>query len=193
MFGIGLPELILIMIVGLIVFGPGKLPKVGRALGKGLREFKKAQNALTAAMNEPEPPKPQTAAAPAQAPAAQPAAQVPQAQPPAQAATPSVAPQAAQAAPIPDAPQHPAFPDADAAAPASSVAAQATPAAASAATVAAQAAEAPEATAQAASVAPPQELHLEAKPTAVAAGYHTPTQEDVRAQIAAQQQKTNKE
>ena len=57
MFGIGLPELILIMIVGLIVFGPGKLPEVGRALGKGLREFKKAQNALTAAMNEPEQPK----------------------------------------------------------------------------------------------------------------------------------------
>ena len=47
MFGIGIPELVLILIVGLIVFGPGKLPEVGRALGKGLREFKKAQNALT--------------------------------------------------------------------------------------------------------------------------------------------------
>ena len=55
MFGIGFPELILILIVGLIVFGPGKLPEAGRALGKGLREFKKAQSALTAAMNAPEP------------------------------------------------------------------------------------------------------------------------------------------
>ena len=42
MFGIGVPELILILVVGLIVFGPGKLPEVGRSLGKGLREFRKA-------------------------------------------------------------------------------------------------------------------------------------------------------
>ena len=56
MFGIGVPELILILIVGLIVFGPGKLPEAGRALGKGLREFKKASNALTQALNaEPAP------------------------------------------------------------------------------------------------------------------------------------------
>lgn len=51
MFGIGLPEFILIMIVGLIVFGPGKLPEIGRALGKGLREFRKAQATFSAAMN----------------------------------------------------------------------------------------------------------------------------------------------
>ena len=56
MLGIGVPELILILIVGLIVFGPGKLPEAGRALGKGLREFKKASNALTQALNaEPAP------------------------------------------------------------------------------------------------------------------------------------------
>lgn len=170
MFGIGLPELILIMIVGLIVFGPGKLPEVGRALGKGLREFKKAQNALTAAMNEPEPPKTQKpAAAPTQA-----------AQPQAQQSAPAATQQTAQAtelgAPLPDAPQHPAFPnaDADAAAPASSVAAQAASTAASA-----PATEVP--------AEPLQELHIEAKPTAVAADYHTPTQDEVRAQIAAQQ------
>lgn len=42
MFGIGIPELILILIIGLVVFGPGKLPEVGRALGKGINEFKKA-------------------------------------------------------------------------------------------------------------------------------------------------------
>ena len=71
MFGIGVPELILILVVGLIVFGPGKLPEMGRSLGKGIREFRKASNALTAAINAPEPPP--AAPAPVQ-PAAQPAA-----------------------------------------------------------------------------------------------------------------------
>ena len=56
MFGIGVPELILILVVGLIVFGPGKLPEMGRTLGKGIREFRKASNALTAA--EPPPVQP---------------------------------------------------------------------------------------------------------------------------------------
>ena len=56
MFGIGAPELVLILIVGLIVFGPGKLPEMGRTLGKGLREFRKASNALTTAINTPDPP-----------------------------------------------------------------------------------------------------------------------------------------
>lgn len=53
MFGIGAGEFIVILIVGLIVFGPSKLPEVGRAIGKGLREFRKAQAALTATLNEP--------------------------------------------------------------------------------------------------------------------------------------------
>ncbi len=58
MFGIGAGEFIVILIVGLIVFGPSKLPEVGRALGKCLREFRKAQAALSATLNEPdEPPK----------------------------------------------------------------------------------------------------------------------------------------
>ena len=52
MFGIGMGEFILILIVGLIVFGPSKLPEVGRALGKGLREFRKAQAALSATLEE---------------------------------------------------------------------------------------------------------------------------------------------
>ena len=43
MFGIGVPELILILVVGLIVFGPGKLPEMGRSLGQGIREFRKPQ------------------------------------------------------------------------------------------------------------------------------------------------------
>lgn len=44
MFGIGVPELVLILIIGLIVFGPGKLPAIGNALGRSLREFKTAVN-----------------------------------------------------------------------------------------------------------------------------------------------------
>ena len=52
MFGIGAGEFIVILIVGLIVFGPSKLPEVGRALGKGLREFRKAQAALSQTLSE---------------------------------------------------------------------------------------------------------------------------------------------
>lgn len=51
MFGIGFPELVLILVIGLIVFGPGKLPEIGRAVGKGLQEFKKATSNLTAEVN----------------------------------------------------------------------------------------------------------------------------------------------
>lgn len=42
MFGIGIPELIIIIFIGLIVFGPGRLPEVGKALGNSINEFKKA-------------------------------------------------------------------------------------------------------------------------------------------------------
>ena len=42
MLGLGFPELALILVIGLVVFGPGKLPSVGGALGKSLREFKTA-------------------------------------------------------------------------------------------------------------------------------------------------------
>lgn len=42
MFNIGIPELILILVLALIVFGPKKLPEIGRSVGNGLREFKKA-------------------------------------------------------------------------------------------------------------------------------------------------------
>ncbi len=52
MFGIGMGEFILILIVGLIIFGPKNLPEVGKALGKGLREFRKAQAALSATLEE---------------------------------------------------------------------------------------------------------------------------------------------
>ncbi|MFZ5952470.1 MAG: twin-arginine translocase TatA/TatE family subunit [Candidatus Rifleibacteriota bacterium] len=41
--GIGFTELIVILVIILILFGPGKLPEIGKALGKGIREFKDAQ------------------------------------------------------------------------------------------------------------------------------------------------------
>lgn len=46
MFGIGLPELIIIMVIALIVVGPKKLPDLAKALGKGMAEFRKATNEL---------------------------------------------------------------------------------------------------------------------------------------------------
>ena len=41
MFGLGVPELIVILVIALVLFGPGKLPEIGSALGKGIRDFKK--------------------------------------------------------------------------------------------------------------------------------------------------------
>ena len=44
--GIGFYELIVIFVIVLIIFGPGKLPDFGQAIGRGIREFKRAQNDL---------------------------------------------------------------------------------------------------------------------------------------------------
>ncbi len=45
MFGFGMPELIIILVIILVVFGAGKLPEIGGALGKSIRNFKKASEA----------------------------------------------------------------------------------------------------------------------------------------------------
>ena len=44
MFGFGMPELIIILVIVLVVFGAGRLPEIGGALGKSIRNFKKAAN-----------------------------------------------------------------------------------------------------------------------------------------------------
>lgn len=46
MGNLGMPEIIVIFILALIVFGPRKLPEIGKSLGRGLAEFKKASNDL---------------------------------------------------------------------------------------------------------------------------------------------------
>ena len=42
MYSIGVPELIIILVIALVVFGPGKLPDIGKAVGKSIREFRSA-------------------------------------------------------------------------------------------------------------------------------------------------------
>jgi sec-independent protein translocase protein TatA len=42
MFGIGMPEMIIILVLALVVVGPAKLPQLGQSLGAGIRNFKKA-------------------------------------------------------------------------------------------------------------------------------------------------------
>ncbi len=130
--GIGPGELIIILIIALIVVGPGKLPDVGSALGKSIREFRKAATDVkesvsldplpTPSASAPTTPAPTTPAPTTPAPPAPPAPAVPPALSPAPVvpAAPPVVPEAAAvaaaaplaAAPIPAAPPIPATPPA---------------------------------------------------------------------------------
>lgn len=53
MFSFSMPELILILVIALVVFGPGKLPEVGKAIGKGIQEFRRASTDIVNPKDEP--------------------------------------------------------------------------------------------------------------------------------------------
>jgi sec-independent protein translocase protein TatA len=68
---IGAPELIIILVIALLILGPGKLPEVGASIGKSIREFRKASSDLSDSV------KVDTTPLPADPPAAQTAADAP--------------------------------------------------------------------------------------------------------------------
>lgn len=51
MFGLGIPELLFILVLALLIFGPKRLPEIGRTLGRGMSEFRKASNDLKRTIN----------------------------------------------------------------------------------------------------------------------------------------------
>ena len=69
MFGIGMTELLVVLVVALLVLGPRRLPEIARSLGRGMAEFRRASNDLRASLSAsieddppstPPPPPPQT-------------------------------------------------------------------------------------------------------------------------------------
>lgn len=50
--GIGFTELVVVLVIILILFGPGKLPEIGKALGRGIKEFKSAQKEIESSLEE---------------------------------------------------------------------------------------------------------------------------------------------
>jgi TatA/E family protein of Tat protein translocase len=85
LFGIGMPELLIILVVALLILGPAKLPQVARSLGRGLAEFRRASSELRSTLTAPveeirdtlaeDPTKPVTPAPGAGGPTAEPAAE----------------------------------------------------------------------------------------------------------------------
>src|SRR5574342_463245 len=68
MFDIGLQEMLLIGVIALLVFGPGKLPELGRMVGRAMREFRRASDEFRSTVetnlhiNDPDPPPPEPVA-----------------------------------------------------------------------------------------------------------------------------------
>jgi sec-independent protein translocase protein TatA len=54
MFGLHMPELIIILVVALLIFGPKKLPEMGSAIGRSIKEFRKGMNEITQPKEDPE-------------------------------------------------------------------------------------------------------------------------------------------
>jgi TatA/E family protein of Tat protein translocase len=100
---IGAPELIIILVIALLILGPGKLPEVGASLGKSIREFRKASTDIQESVKLDVDTSPLPAAA---APAATPITATPVAPPPAVSAPPAE-PAAADVAPPAAAPTAP--------------------------------------------------------------------------------------
>jgi sec-independent protein translocase protein TatA len=71
-FGVGMPELLVILVVALLVLGPKRLPEIARSLGRGMAEFRRASNeftrTLSASLDEPPPAPPAKSAGDAKAP-----------------------------------------------------------------------------------------------------------------------------